>query len=154
MVLRPLCEGGGVCSSLSAAISKCSQAPIPTRQKIHVLLRPGRAHSAQEEECDSPEMQRIYQLAADYRVPVLMHWQYKRCNYGFKRFYRMIEKYPKTPPLGTARKTANQSEDFAEFQSWPGVEVQQRSGRPGRGSQRHNSCPSSLKCSVQLSLRG
>src|SRR2546426_3588423 len=46
-------------------------------------------------ECDSPEMRRIYQLAADYRVPVLMHWQYKMYNYGFERFYRMLKKYPR-----------------------------------------------------------
>ncbi|HSU53062.1 MAG TPA: amidohydrolase family protein, partial [Candidatus Dormibacteraeota bacterium] len=47
-------------------------------------------------ECDSPGMQRIYELAARYRVPVLMHWQYKRFNYGFDRFYKMLEKYPHT----------------------------------------------------------
>jgi len=28
-------------------------------------------------ECDSPEMQKLYQLAQAYHVPVLMHWQYK-----------------------------------------------------------------------------
>lgn len=54
-------------------------------------------------ECDSPEMQRIYALAADYRVPVLMHWQYKMYNYGFERFYKMLEKFPKTIFLGHAQ---------------------------------------------------
>src|SRR5439155_10288782 len=54
-------------------------------------------------ECDSPEMQRIYQLAADYRVPVLMHWQYKMYNYGFDRFYKMLEKYPRTTFIGHAQ---------------------------------------------------
>ncbi|HVV00391.1 MAG TPA: amidohydrolase family protein [Verrucomicrobiae bacterium] len=54
-------------------------------------------------ECDSPEMQKIYALAADYRVPVLMHWQYKRYNYGFERFYRMLEKFPKTVFIGHAQ---------------------------------------------------
>jgi len=54
-------------------------------------------------ECDSPEMQRIYQLAADYRVPILMHWQYKRYNYGFERFYRMLKKYPRTIFIGHAQ---------------------------------------------------
>lgn len=54
-------------------------------------------------ECDSPEMQRLYQLAADHRVPILMHWQYQTFNYGFERFYRMLEKYPHTTFLGHAQ---------------------------------------------------
>ena len=41
-------------------------------------------------ECDSPEMQKIYELATHYRVPVLMHWQVKMYNYGFERFYKML----------------------------------------------------------------
>jgi predicted TIM-barrel fold metal-dependent hydrolase len=54
-------------------------------------------------ECDSPEMQRIYELAGHYHVPVLMHWQYKRYNYGFERFYKMLEKFPKTTFVGHAQ---------------------------------------------------
>jgi predicted TIM-barrel fold metal-dependent hydrolase len=54
-------------------------------------------------ECDSPGMQRIYELAAHYHVPVLMHWQYKRFNYGFDRFYKMLEKYPRTTFIGHAQ---------------------------------------------------
>jgi len=54
-------------------------------------------------ECDSPEMQKIYQLAADYRVPVLMHWQVKMYNYGFERFYKMLAKYPQTIFIGHAQ---------------------------------------------------
>src|SRR6266850_6820672 len=54
-------------------------------------------------ECDSPEMQKIYELAAHYRVPVLMHWQVKMYNYGFERFYKMLEKYPRTNFLGHAQ---------------------------------------------------
>jgi predicted TIM-barrel fold metal-dependent hydrolase len=54
-------------------------------------------------ECDSPEMQNIYQLAQTYNVPVLMHWQYKMYNYGFERFYKMLEKYPKVNFIGHAQ---------------------------------------------------
>jgi predicted TIM-barrel fold metal-dependent hydrolase len=54
-------------------------------------------------ECDSPAMQKIYKLAAEYHVPVLMHWQYKMYNYGFERFYKMLEKYPKTKFIGHAQ---------------------------------------------------
>lgn len=54
-------------------------------------------------ECDAPEMQRLYQMAADYNVPILMHWQVGSYNYGFQRFYKMLEKYPKTNFLGHAQ---------------------------------------------------
>ena len=42
-------------------------------------------------ECDSAEMQKIYQLAEAYDVPVLMHWQHNMYNYGFERFHKMLE---------------------------------------------------------------
>jgi predicted TIM-barrel fold metal-dependent hydrolase len=54
-------------------------------------------------ECDSAEMQRLYQLAAGYRVPILMHWQFKMYNYGFERLYKMLEKYPHTIFIGHAQ---------------------------------------------------
>ena len=54
-------------------------------------------------ECDSPEMQRIYQLAQARQRPVLMHWQFKMYNYGFERFYKMLEKYPKVIFIGHAQ---------------------------------------------------
>ena len=54
-------------------------------------------------ECDSPEMQRIYALAGEYDVPVLMHWQFKMYNYGFERFHRMLEKFPRVKFIGHAQ---------------------------------------------------
>lgn len=54
-------------------------------------------------ECDSPEMQKIYQLAQEYNVPVLMHWQFQMYNYGIERFYKMLEKYPKVNFIGHAQ---------------------------------------------------
>jgi predicted TIM-barrel fold metal-dependent hydrolase len=54
-------------------------------------------------ECDSTEMQKIYELAQAYRVPVLMHWQFGMYNYGFERFYKMLEKYPRVNFLGHAQ---------------------------------------------------
>jgi predicted TIM-barrel fold metal-dependent hydrolase len=54
-------------------------------------------------ECDSPEMQSIYELAQSYNVPILMHWQYKIYNRGFERFHTMLEKYPKVNFIGHAQ---------------------------------------------------
>ena len=48
-------------------------------------------------------MQRIYALAQDHRVPVLMHWQFQMYNYGFERFHTMLEKFPRVNFIGHAQ---------------------------------------------------
>lgn len=53
--------------------------------------------------CDSPAMQRIYELAQEYQVPVLMHWQFDMYNHGFERFHKMLEKYPRVAFIGHAQ---------------------------------------------------
>lgn len=54
-------------------------------------------------ECDSAAMQKLYQLAEAFRVPILMHWQVASYNYGFERFHKMLEKYPKVNFIGHAQ---------------------------------------------------
>jgi len=54
-------------------------------------------------ECDSAEMQRLYSLAQDRGVPVLMHWQFEMYSYGFERFHRMLEKFPRVNFIGHAQ---------------------------------------------------
>jgi predicted TIM-barrel fold metal-dependent hydrolase len=54
-------------------------------------------------ECDSPQMQALYQLAAAYQVPILMHWQFGSYNYGYERFHKMLERHPKTMFVGHAQ---------------------------------------------------
>jgi predicted TIM-barrel fold metal-dependent hydrolase len=54
-------------------------------------------------ECDSPEMQKIYALAGELNVPVLMHWQFQMYNYGFERFHKMLEKFHRVKFLGHAQ---------------------------------------------------
>jgi predicted TIM-barrel fold metal-dependent hydrolase len=54
-------------------------------------------------ECDSPQMEALYELAAEYRVPILMHWQYGSYNYGYDRLPQMLEKHPKTMFVGHAQ---------------------------------------------------
>lgn len=80
-------------------------APGATKE-IEKYLKLGAVIIAEQKfgvECDSPEMQRIYDLAADYHVPVLMHWQYQRFNYGFERFHRMLAKHRRTKFIGHAQ---------------------------------------------------
>lgn len=54
-------------------------------------------------DCDSPEMHKIYQLAQEYNVPVLMHWQHGMYNYGYDRFYKILEQYPRVTFIGHAQ---------------------------------------------------
>ncbi len=54
-------------------------------------------------ECDSPESQKLYALAGERKVPVLLHFQHGTYNLGFERFYKMLEKFPKTVFIGHAQ---------------------------------------------------
>jgi predicted TIM-barrel fold metal-dependent hydrolase len=54
-------------------------------------------------ECDAPAMRKVYELAQDHGVPVLMHWQFEMYNYGFERFHTILERYPKVNFLGHAQ---------------------------------------------------
>ncbi len=51
---------------------------------------------------DCKEMQAIYALAAEYRVPVLMHFQYQTFNTAYERFGDMLKKYPTVNFIGHA----------------------------------------------------
>lgn len=75
-------------------------------QVIESYLKKGAIAIAEQKfgvECDSPQMQDLYQLAADYRAPILMHWQYGSYNYGYDRFHTMLKKFPKTTFIAHAQ---------------------------------------------------
>lgn len=66
-------------------------------------------------ECDSKESQILYQVAADFNVPILMHFQHGTYNMGFERLPKMLEKYPKTMFIGHAQTFwANIDKDHAD----------------------------------------
>ena len=52
---------------------------------------------------DSPESQLLYALAAEYRVPILMHLQHGTYNLGFERLPQMLTKFPNTIFIGHAQ---------------------------------------------------
>lgn len=54
-------------------------------------------------ECDSERSQILYALAAEYQVPVLLHFQHQTYNLGFERFHTMLEKHSKTNFIGHAQ---------------------------------------------------
>ncbi len=54
-------------------------------------------------DCNSSYMHKIYELAAVFNVPVLMHWQFERFNFGFDRFHKILKKYPSVNFIGHAQ---------------------------------------------------
>lgn len=54
-------------------------------------------------ECDSPGMQLVAEIARDYRVPVLLHFQHNTYNMGIERFHKMLAKYPSVNFIGHAQ---------------------------------------------------
>jgi hypothetical protein len=111
--LEAKCAGNEDCYLLARANRKelyfgANEVPdVPDAVKeIEAYLKLGAVVIGEQKfrvECDSPQMRKIYQLAAHYHVPVLMHWQYQRYNLGFDRFYKMLEKYPRTMFVGHAQ---------------------------------------------------
>lgn len=53
-------------------------------------------------EIDGPEMRRVYDLAAEMRVPVLMHFQEGSFNSGISRLPAILKAYPRTTFIGHA----------------------------------------------------
>jgi predicted TIM-barrel fold metal-dependent hydrolase len=75
-------------------------------QEIEKYLKLGAVMIAEQKfgvDCDSPAMQRIYELAQAWQMPVLMHWQVGMYNHGFERFYKMLEKFPRVNFIGHAQ---------------------------------------------------
>ncbi len=78
-------------------------------------------------EADGPELQRVYSVAAERGVPVLVHFQEVEhfpgeglWGTGFKRFEAMLRKYPKTTFIGHADAFwANLDAAYANEASYP-----------------------------------
>jgi predicted TIM-barrel fold metal-dependent hydrolase len=111
--LQAQCLGNEACRQFARAHAdgyKFGANEVPDIQgatrEIERYLKLGGALVAEQKfgvECDSPAMRKIYELARAYKVPVLMHWQFKMYNYGFERFDKMLEKYPTVNFLGHAQ---------------------------------------------------
>lgn len=52
---------------------------------------------------DSAHVERMARLAADFDVPVLMHFQHELYNTGFANFHKVLEKYPRVNFIGHAQ---------------------------------------------------
>lgn len=78
-------------------------------------------------EADGPELRRMYALAAELNVPILVHFQEVdhtlgegKWSSGYKRFEAILKAYPKTTFVGHADAFwANVSADYAEQAAYP-----------------------------------
>jgi uncharacterized protein len=52
---------------------------------------------------DSQWITRIAEIARDYEVPVLLHFEHERYNLHFERFYRVLDKFPSVNFIGHAQ---------------------------------------------------
>lgn len=80
--------------------------PDQTRQVIEKYLKLGAIGIGEQKfpvDSDSPHVHLVAQIARDYRVPVLLHFEHNTYNIGFQRFYRVLEKYPTVNFIGHAQ---------------------------------------------------
>jgi predicted TIM-barrel fold metal-dependent hydrolase len=69
---------------------------------------------------DSPEMHRVYKLAEEMQVPVLLHFEYETYNTGFERFDKVLKAYPKVNFIGHAQTWwGNVSADLDPLDLYP-----------------------------------
>jgi len=54
-------------------------------------------------QCDSPHIWKIAEVAKEYDVPVLMHFEHNRYNLGIENFYKTLEKFPEVNFIGHAQ---------------------------------------------------
>lgn len=76
------------------------------RQVIEKYLKLGAVIIGEQKfdvEADSEKSQDVYRLAAEYKVPILLHFQHRTYNRGFERFHKMLEKHPRTNFIGHAQ---------------------------------------------------
>jgi predicted TIM-barrel fold metal-dependent hydrolase len=52
---------------------------------------------------DSPHINLIAKIAEEHRIPVLMHFEYKKYNLGIENLHKVVAKYPKVNFIGHAQ---------------------------------------------------
>jgi len=76
------------------------------RREIEKFLKAGAIGIGEQKygfECDSAPMQKIFAIAQDHRIPVLLHFQHGAFNMGIERFHKMVEKFPQAKFIGHAQ---------------------------------------------------
>lgn len=54
-------------------------------------------------DCDSPAIEEVAEVAQEFRVPVLLHFQHNKYNKHIENFHHILEKFPKVAFIGHAQ---------------------------------------------------
>lgn len=54
-------------------------------------------------DCDSSHILKIAEIAREFDVPVLLHFEHQMYNFGLERFHKVLEKFPKVRFIGHAQ---------------------------------------------------
>lgn len=76
------------------------------RAEIETYLKLGAIGIGEQKfrlDCDSKPIEMVAELARQYQVPVLLHFQHGTYNTSFERFHRILEKFPQTNFIGHAQ---------------------------------------------------
>jgi predicted TIM-barrel fold metal-dependent hydrolase len=77
-----------------------------TRKVLEKYLKGGAIGIGEQKfpvECDSKSIDLVAEIAREFGVPVLMHFQDKAYNLGFERFHKVLERHPKVSFIGHAQ---------------------------------------------------
>jgi predicted TIM-barrel fold metal-dependent hydrolase len=77
-----------------------------TRSVIEKYLKAGAIGIGEQKfavEADSTYVREVAAIAAEYRVPVLLHFEYRNYNLNFENFYKTLDRYPKVNFIGHAQ---------------------------------------------------
>ena len=76
------------------------------RQELEKYLKAGAIGIGEQKfpvACDSPHIAMVAEVAREFGVPVLLHFQHGVYNTGFERFHSMLEKYSEVKFIGHAQ---------------------------------------------------
>jgi predicted TIM-barrel fold metal-dependent hydrolase len=76
------------------------------RQQIERFLKAGAIGIGEQKfeiDCDSRWLQQAAEIAQEYGVPMLMHFQHNKYNTGIERFHKVLEKFPRVNFIGHAQ---------------------------------------------------
>jgi predicted TIM-barrel fold metal-dependent hydrolase len=76
------------------------------RRELEKYLRSGAIGIGEQKfpvECDSPAIHMVAQVAEEFNVPVLMHFEHGTYNMGIHRFHKVLEKHPRVSFIGHAQ---------------------------------------------------
>ena len=111
--LAAKCGGNETVVNLAAAHPKeyrffANEVPdLPeARREVEKYLKRGAIGIGEQKfsvPCDSKEVHLMAEIAQEFGVPMLMHFQYEMYNLGIENFHKTLEKFPKVNFIGHAQ---------------------------------------------------